>query len=184
MFLTRGDLWLNWDIGAEYMANQLVDSDWSVNSGNWMWVSSSAFERLLDCSVCINSVQYGKRLEPSGDYIRRYVPELANFEFEYIHEPWKAPIEVQERANCIIGKWIFKFYFKGKSEKLFFLSPVIGKDYPERVVIHEEVAVRNAKWMKDFRKKYEQTPAHCQPSSESEVYKFFCLTEEGLQKSR
>ena len=105
MFLTRGDLWLNWDIGAEYMANQLVDSDWSVNSGNWMWVSSSAFERLLDCSVCINSVLYGKRLEPSGDYIRRYVPELANFEFEYIHEPWKAPINVQRTANCIIGMY-------------------------------------------------------------------------------
>lgn len=103
MFLTRGDLWLDWAKGAGYMANQLVDSDWSVNSGNWMWVSSSAFERLLDCSVCIDSVLYGKRLEPSGDYIRRYVPELSNFEFEYIHEPWKAPLPVQQAANCIIG---------------------------------------------------------------------------------
>ncbi|XP_046452816.1 cryptochrome-1-like [Daphnia pulex] len=101
--LNEEDLWLSWDIGAEYMANQLVDSDWSVNSGNWMWVSSSAFERLLGCSVCINSVLYGKRLEPSGDYIRRYVPELANFEFECIHEPWKAPIDIQRTANCIIG---------------------------------------------------------------------------------
>ena len=37
------------------------------------------------------------------DYIRRYVPELANFDFDYIHEPWKAPIEAQQAANCIIG---------------------------------------------------------------------------------
>lgn len=109
MFLTRGDLWLDWAKGATYMANQLVDSDWSVNSGNWMWVSSSAFERLLDCSVCIDSILYGKRLEPSGDYIRRYVPELANFEFKYIHEPWKAPVSVQQSANCIIGKLISNF---------------------------------------------------------------------------
>ncbi|XP_046642554.1 cryptochrome-1-like isoform X1 [Daphnia pulicaria] len=157
MFLTRGDLWLNWDIGAEYMANQLVDSDWSVNSGNWMWVSSSAFERLLDCSVCINSVLYGKRLEPSGDYIRRYVPELANFEFEYIHEPWKAPINIQRTANCIIGQ-----------------------DYPARIVVHEEVLPRNLEWMKEFRQKFKETPAHCQPSSNSEVYKFFCLPDDSL----
>lgn len=103
MFLTRGDLWLNWDLGAEHFNNHLVDGDWAVNAGNWLWVSSSAFERLLNCSVCIDSVQYGRRLEPSGDYIRRYVPELANFEFEYIHEPWKAPLEVQQAANCLIG---------------------------------------------------------------------------------
>ena len=103
MFLTRGDLWLNWDIGAEYMARQLVDGDWSVNSGNWLWVSSSAFERSFDSSNCIDPVVYGKRIEPSGEYIRRYVPELANFEFQYIHEPWKAPIEVQRSCNCVIG---------------------------------------------------------------------------------
>ena len=81
-----------------------------------MWGSSSAFERLLDCSICIDSVLYGKRLEPSGDYIRRYVPELAKFGFEFIHEPWKAPIEVQTAANCIIGiliqELLYLFFFK------------------------------------------------------------------------
>ena len=104
MFLTRGDLWINWERGAEHFMEQLVDCDWAVNSGNWMWVTSTAFERMLNCSICINPVLYGRRLEPSGDYIRKYVPELANFSFEYIHEPWKAPIEVQREANCIIGK--------------------------------------------------------------------------------
>lgn len=183
MFLTRGDLWLNWDIGAEYMANQLVDSDWSVNSGNWMWVSSSAFERLLDCSVCINSVLYGKRLEPSGDYIRRYVPELANFEFEYIHEPWKAPINIQRTANCIIGLCSV-YCYKKLYCRLGFLSdtlfPPTGQDYPARMVVHEEVLPRNLEWMKEFRQKFKETPAHCQPSSNSEVYKFFCLPDDSL----
>ena len=120
MFLTRGDLWQDWAVGAEYFANSLVDSAWSVNTGNWMWVSSSAFERLLDCSSCIDSVYYGKRLEPTGDYIRRYVPELAKFSFEYIHEPWTAPIEIQRDANCIIGNCINGFFFlKKKNNNLF-----------------------------------------------------------------
>ena len=43
---------------------------------------------------------------------------------EYIHEPWKAPLEEQRKANCIIGK-----------------------DYPARIVIHEEVSRANAKKM-------------------------------------
>ena len=106
VFLTRGDLWLNWELGHQHFLDHLVDGDWAVNAGNWMWLSSSAFDRLLDCSLCIHPVDFGRRLEPSGDYIRRYIPELANFEFEYIHEPWKAPIEVQQAANCIIGMYV------------------------------------------------------------------------------
>jgi len=103
VFLTRGDLWLNWEKGCQHFYDNLVDGDWAVNAGNWMWLSSSAFDRLLDCSLCIHPVDFGRRLEPSGDYIRRYVPELANFDFEYIHEPWKAPLQVQKAANCFIG---------------------------------------------------------------------------------
>ena len=103
LFLTRGDLWLSWEKGAKHFFKHLVDSDWAVNAGNWMWLSSAAFDRLLDCSHRIDPVDYSKQLGPSGDYIRRYVPELANFQVDYIHEPWKAPIEFQIAANCIIG---------------------------------------------------------------------------------
>ena len=50
------------------------------------------------------------------------------------------------------------------------------------MVIHEEVTSRNQQWMKDFRQKllakFEATPPHIQPSSELEIFKFFCLAEE------
>lgn len=98
-------MWLNWEIGAELFEELLVDYDWAISAGNYMWVCSTAFEGLLNSSKLIDPVLYGKRLEPSGDYIRRYVPELEKFEFEYIHEPWKAPLHVQEAANCIIGSF-------------------------------------------------------------------------------
>jgi len=103
MFLTRGDLWLNWEPGHQHFMSHLVDGDLSISAGNWMWLSSSALDRALDCSLCIHPVDFGRRLEPSGDYIRRYVPELVNYDFEYIHEPWKAPLQVQRAANCFIG---------------------------------------------------------------------------------
>ena len=107
VFLTRGDLWLSWEHGCKHLMENLIDSDWCINAGNWMWISSSAFDRILDCSQCIDPVLFGKRLEPSGEYIRKYVPELANFSFQYIHEPWKAPIEIQKAASCIIGTFAY-----------------------------------------------------------------------------
>jgi cryptochrome len=51
---------------------------------------------------------------------RRYVPELRNLPVEYLYEPWKAPIEVQREANCIIGQ-----------------------QYPERMVNHQDASARN-----------------------------------------
>ncbi|XP_026686476.1 cryptochrome-1 [Diaphorina citri] len=119
-FLTRGDLWINWEDGVRHFFYYLLDADWSVNAGNWMWVSSSAFEQLLDCTYCVCPVNFGRRLDPDGIYIKRYVPELRQFPIQYIYEPWKAPLGVQEKANCIISK-----------------------DYPERIVNHVQASLEN-----------------------------------------
>lgn len=75
-FLTRGDLWISWEYGLQHFFEYLLDADWSVCAGNWMWVSSSAFEQVLDCSECICPSAFGRRVDPQGEYIRRYVPEL------------------------------------------------------------------------------------------------------------
>ena len=53
------------------------------------------------------------------------------------------------------------------------LTYFAGKDYPERMVIHEEVSPRNLQWMEDFRKQLidakKTAPAHCHPSSDIEI---------------
>eukprot|EP00095_Tigriopus_kingsejongensis_P002738 maker-scaffold1095_size63103-snap-gene-0.8 protein:Tk02738 transcript:maker-scaffold1095_size63103-snap-gene-0.8-mRNA-1 annotation:"cryptochrome precursor" len=127
-FLTRGDLWISWVDGLRVFLKYLLDADWSVCAGNWMWISSSAFEQVLTCSVCIHPSQYGRRFDPWGKYIQRYLPELAEYPVEYIYEPWDAPIEVQEKAGC-----------------------VIGKDYPHPIVDHEFVSEKNAQMMNDLK---------------------------------
>lgn len=45
-FLTRGDLWISWEAGLKIFLENLLDADWSVCAGNWMWISSSAFEQV------------------------------------------------------------------------------------------------------------------------------------------
>jgi len=156
MFLTRGDLWLSWTHGLDFFLTHLIDADWAVCAGNWMWVSSSAFEKALNCSFSLDPKRYGRRIDPNGDYIKRYVPELKNIPIEYIYSPWEAPKDVQEEAGCIIGK-----------------------DYPEPVVDHDTVVRRNKEMMEslqvDIMTKLKHVPLHIKPSDSEEIKNFFRL---------
>ncbi|XP_077288717.1 circadian regulator cryptochrome [Arctopsyche grandis] len=154
-FLTRGTLWYSWEHGLQHFLKYLLDADWSVCAGNWMWVSSSAFEALLDSSACACPVNLGRRLDPSGEYVRRYVQELRNMPEQFIYEPWKAPIEVQEKANC-----------------------VIGRDYPNRLVNHKTASEMNRSKMENLRISLQNTLPHCCPSNEEEIRKFMWLPDE------
>lgn len=153
-FLTRGDLWLSWEVGLQIFLRELLDADWSLCAGNWMWVSSSAFEQLLDCSTCVCPVNYGRRLDPQGEYIRRYIPELRNYPEEYLYEPWRAPLDIQEKAGCYIGQ-----------------------QYPERIVDHSVASQKNRKIMEDIRLSLVSHTPHCCPSNVEEVRQFMWLPE-------
>uniref|UniRef100_W5NDT5 Cryptochrome-1 n=1 Tax=Lepisosteus oculatus TaxID=7918 RepID=W5NDT5_LEPOC len=100
-FLTRGDLWVSWEEGMKVFEELLLDADWSVNAGSWMWLScSSFFQQFFHC-YC--PVGFGRRTDPNGDYIRRYLPVLRGFPAKYIYDPWNAPDSVQKAAKCVIG---------------------------------------------------------------------------------
>ncbi|CAG4922585.1 unnamed protein product [Colias eurytheme] len=101
-FLTRGDLWISWEEGMKVFDELLLDADWSVNAGMWMWLScSSFFQQFFHC-YC--PVRFGRKTDPNGDFIRKYIPALKNMPTRYIHEPWVAPDSVQQAARCIIGR--------------------------------------------------------------------------------
>ncbi|XP_013384752.1 cryptochrome-1 [Lingula anatina] len=154
VFLTRGDAWQHWEMGLQVFFKYLLDADWSVCAGNWMWVSSSAFEKCLDCPKCFHPVRYGQRMDPVGDYVRRYVPELSQFPLRYLFHPWRAPLEVQKKAGCIIGK-----------------------DYPAPIVNHAEAAMKNGERMSLVREKYAKLPdiPHVKPSNDEEVWRIAWL---------
>ncbi|TRY67619.1 hypothetical protein TCAL_02907 [Tigriopus californicus] len=100
-FLTRGDLYLSWEDGQRVFEELLLDADWALNAGNWMWLSASAF--FHQYFRVYSPVAFGKKTDPTGEYIRKYVPKLKKYPKEYIYEPWKAPLSVQKAAGCIIG---------------------------------------------------------------------------------
>ena len=149
-FLTRGDLWLNWVDGLRVFQEYLLDADWSVNAGNWMWVSSSAFEKFLDTSDIISPVNYGRMFEPTGEYIRRYVPELRGMPTEYIFSPWEAPLSVQREAGCVVGehypcRMVNHEVASRHNRKVGTGTDCVGEHYPCRMVNHEMASRHNRK---------------------------------------
>ncbi|KAL5708649.1 (6-4)DNA photolyase [Ranunculus cassubicifolius] len=101
-FLTRGDLFVHWEKGRDVFDRLLIDSDWAINNGNWMWLSCSSF--FYQYHRIYSPISFGKKYDPNGNFIRHFLPVLKDMPKEYIYTPWTAPMSVQTKAKCIIGK--------------------------------------------------------------------------------
>lgn len=99
-FLTRGGCYVDWERGAELFEEWLLDHEVACNAGNWMWLSCTAFYSQF--YRCYSPVAFPQKTDKDGDFVRRYVPELAKFSKKFIYEPWKAPIKDQKDAGCLI----------------------------------------------------------------------------------
>lgn len=101
-FLTK-DLLLDWRLGERYFMQHLIDGDPAANNGGWQWTAGTGTDAAPYFRV-FNPVLQGKKFDPHGAYVRRWVPELAAVPEVYIHTPWEMPVELQQRAGCIIGE--------------------------------------------------------------------------------
>jgi deoxyribodipyrimidine photo-lyase len=88
-FLVK-DLHQEWTLGARYFLNHLVDGDLASNNHGWQWVAGSGTDASPYYRV-FNPVTQGKKFDPDGSYVRRWVPELRDVDAAHIHEPWTAP---------------------------------------------------------------------------------------------
>lgn len=109
-FLTK-DLMIDWRKGAEWFWDTLLDADLANNSTGWQWVAGSGPDAAPYFRI-FNPVIQSEKFDPQGEYIRRWVPELASVAQPWIHKPWMAP------KNA--------------------LPLVLGVDYPLPVVEHDK----------------------------------------------
>ncbi len=112
-FLTK-DLGIDWRWGERYFAQHLNDFDLSANNGGWQWASSSGCDAQPYFRI-FNPSSQSERFDAQGKFIRRYLPQLAKLPNAALHAPWDAkPMELQMAGVAL------------------------GKDYPHRVVKHDE----------------------------------------------
>jgi deoxyribodipyrimidine photo-lyase len=86
---------------AEFMRH-LVDGDVASNSGGWQWIASTGTDPPPYIRV-FNPVLQGRRHDPDGAYVRRWVPELARVPTAHVHDPWTMGPATQAAAGCRIG---------------------------------------------------------------------------------
>ncbi|WP_405828644.1 cryptochrome/photolyase family protein [Streptomyces sp. NBC_00105] len=94
-FLTK-TLYVDWREGARHFLDLLVDGDVANNQLNWQWVAGTGTDTRPN--RVLNPVLQGRRYDPHGAYVRRWVPELADLPAGTIHEPWK--LTGAERDAC------------------------------------------------------------------------------------
>lgn len=99
-FLTRGGCYIDWERGAEVFEEWLIDHEAACNIGNWQWLSCTAF--FAQFFRCYSPVAFPQKWDKEGEFVRRYVPELKDFDKKYIYEPWKAPIVDQKKWGCLV----------------------------------------------------------------------------------
>jgi deoxyribodipyrimidine photo-lyase len=75
-FLVK-DLHLPWQWGARWFLEQLVDGDMANNQNGWQWAAGSGADAAPYFRV-FNPTTQGEKFDPNGDYVRRWVPELAD----------------------------------------------------------------------------------------------------------
>jgi deoxyribodipyrimidine photo-lyase len=116
-FLVK-DLGIDWRWGERYFARQLNDYDLASNVGGWQWAASTGCDAQPWFRI-FNPVTQSQKFDPQGEFIRRYLPQLAALDARAIHAPWLVP--AAELEACGI---------------------VLGREYPEPVVDHAQARQR------------------------------------------
>jgi deoxyribodipyrimidine photo-lyase len=116
-FLVK-DLLINWQEGERWFMQHLLDGDPAANNGGWQWTAGVGTDAAPYFRVFSPRLQ-GEKFDPQGDYVRRWVPELAGVPLKYIHQPELMPEGLQKDLKC-----------------------VIGRDYPRPIVDHTQARLR------------------------------------------
>jgi deoxyribodipyrimidine photo-lyase len=85
-FLVK-DLHLEWQVGADWFEQCLSDFDPASNSHGWQWTAGCGTDASPYYRV-FNPILQGYKFDPDGNYVRKYIPELAHLEGSEVHEPW------------------------------------------------------------------------------------------------
>ena len=107
-------LLIDWREGEKWFHDTLVDADPASNAASWQWVAGSGADASPYFRI-FNPFTQGEKFDPNGDYVRKFVPELAKMPKKYIHRPWEAPKNILENAGV-----------------------KLGQDYPKPIVDHKE----------------------------------------------
>jgi deoxyribodipyrimidine photo-lyase len=96
-------LLMDWRAGEAWFWDTLVDADEASNPASWQWVAGTGADAAPYFRI-FNPVLQSQKFDPEGDYVRRWVPELARLPDASIHAPWLAVPAQREAASVRLGE--------------------------------------------------------------------------------
>lgn len=101
-FLVK-DLLIDWRWGERFFMEHLVDGDLAANNGGWQWTAGVGTDAAPYFRV-FNPILQGEKFDPSGKFVRHWLPELSRVPDKFIQRPWElSPLE-QQSIGCVIGQ--------------------------------------------------------------------------------
>ena len=97
------DLGIDWRRGEAYFAEKLNDFDLAANNGGWQWAASSGCDAQPYFRI-FNPITQSEKFDAEGNFIRRYLPQLAGLNAKQIHAPWLVPDDALARAGITLGE--------------------------------------------------------------------------------
>ena len=119
---------INWQEGERHFRNCLLDFNEANNVAQWQWVAGCGADAAPYFRI-FNPILQGEKFDKNGEYVKKWVPELNKYPSKYIHKPWELDLKYQKSIDT-----------------------VIGKDYPEPIVIHEEARKKALDAFKSLKK--------------------------------
>ena len=101
-FLTK-HLMIHWKDGEDWFWDTLVDADPASNAAGWQWTAGSGADASPYFRI-FNPITQGQKFDETGDYVRRWCPELKNLPDKVLHCPWEASAETLRKAGVELGK--------------------------------------------------------------------------------
>ena len=89
--------------GERHYLDRLTDGDWASNDMGWQWSAGCGCDAQPWFRI-FNPRAQGEKFDPDGEYVRRWVPELARLPARYIHAPQSAPAPVLRDAGISLGR--------------------------------------------------------------------------------
>jgi deoxyribodipyrimidine photo-lyase len=96
-------LLLPWRLGEDWFWDTLVDADLADNALGWQWVAGSGADAAPYFRI-FNPVTQGRRYDPDGAYVRRWVPEISGLDAAHLHAPWTAPASALAAAGVVLDE--------------------------------------------------------------------------------
>ena len=93
----------DWRVGEAWYWDTLLEADPASNAASWQWVAGSGADAAPYFRI-FNPFTQGEKFDPNGDYVRKYVPELAKLPKKYLNQPWTAPKHILAQAGVKLGE--------------------------------------------------------------------------------